>query len=545
MKQRRSIGFAMSFVVLVALGVGCADRAGSPVEVPLETMRTAAEEATDDMAQFLAVAIRFASIETEGPQLLPETEALLDFALAQGEEFGMTARRAAGGLVGILEYGSGREVVGALVHLDVVPPGDPAEWRFPPFSGTIAEGKVFGRGAQDDKGALVGVLWGAKILIDNGMTFGRRLRIILGTKEETSFEDVRRYFSEEEPPDFGIVPDGPFLLRAESGYADLAYAFSGLAAGDGDPARDAAVYWSGGTAVNSVPDFSYLVLRSRDPVAARAEIAAIIGSVTVEFARGEDAPDLSVVDFDSFARENDVGGVPPGDLVVLSRGRIAHSSVPQAGRNAIIEVALVGARMTSLAENALRRAFRFVDERIGLATDGSGFGLDTEKPIPEAADTTASLDLAATDPAGDRLDLTINFRVGVANTGAEVEEKSGAIAAAYGASLREVGAVFDAYYIPDGDPLLDLAIGSYRAVREKDPLLLALGATTYVKAAPNQVSYGPVELSEDRLYFHATNEQMPIASLTRNAVLYAHVLQSLIQAEQAPARVQAFPGSMQ
>ena len=60
--------------------------------------------------------------------------------------------------------------------------------------------------------------------------------------------------------------------------------------------------------------------------------------------------------------------------------------------------------------------------------------------------------------------------------------------------------------------------------------------TSCVKAAPNLVSFGPVDLVEDGIFFHTVNEQMPVASLTRNAVLFADVLQKLIQAEQAPRR---------
>jgi succinyl-diaminopimelate desuccinylase len=39
-------------------------------------------------------------------------------------------------------------------HTDVVPPGDLARWRFDPFSGDIAEGMIFGRGAADMKGGI-------------------------------------------------------------------------------------------------------------------------------------------------------------------------------------------------------------------------------------------------------------------------------------------------------------------------------------------------------------------------------------------------------
>jgi succinyl-diaminopimelate desuccinylase len=39
-------------------------------------------------------------------------------------------------------------------HTDVVPPGDAAAWRHPPFSGAIDNGVVYGRGAVDMKGAI-------------------------------------------------------------------------------------------------------------------------------------------------------------------------------------------------------------------------------------------------------------------------------------------------------------------------------------------------------------------------------------------------------
>jgi succinyl-diaminopimelate desuccinylase len=39
-------------------------------------------------------------------------------------------------------------------HTDVVPPGDAASWTHAPFSGEIANGELFGRGACDMKGAI-------------------------------------------------------------------------------------------------------------------------------------------------------------------------------------------------------------------------------------------------------------------------------------------------------------------------------------------------------------------------------------------------------
>ncbi|MCB4769931.1 succinyl-diaminopimelate desuccinylase [Ancylobacter sp. Lp-2] len=39
-------------------------------------------------------------------------------------------------------------------HTDVVPPGDPAHWRFPPFEAAIHGGLLYGRGAVDMKGGV-------------------------------------------------------------------------------------------------------------------------------------------------------------------------------------------------------------------------------------------------------------------------------------------------------------------------------------------------------------------------------------------------------
>lgn len=46
-----------------------------------------------------------------------------------------------------------------LGHLDTVPPGDPASWTYPPFSGKIADGRIYGRGAIDTKGGMAASLY--------------------------------------------------------------------------------------------------------------------------------------------------------------------------------------------------------------------------------------------------------------------------------------------------------------------------------------------------------------------------------------------------
>ncbi len=55
-------------------------------------------------------------------------------------------------LVGVRKgRGGGRSLI-LNCHLDIVPPGNPADWAGgDPFSGSIIEGRVYGRGAYDDK----------------------------------------------------------------------------------------------------------------------------------------------------------------------------------------------------------------------------------------------------------------------------------------------------------------------------------------------------------------------------------------------------------
>ena len=47
-------------------------------------------------------------------------------------------------------------------HYDVQPAGDVELWDDPPFAGVVKDGKVFGRGAADDKGELVTRAWAVR-----------------------------------------------------------------------------------------------------------------------------------------------------------------------------------------------------------------------------------------------------------------------------------------------------------------------------------------------------------------------------------------------
>jgi carboxypeptidase PM20D1 len=71
-------------------------------------------------------------------------------------------------------------------HLDVVPvePGQAASWTHDPFGGEIADGFVWGRGAIDNKAAIVGTLEAVEMLLAEGFRPARTIHLAYGHDEE-------------------------------------------------------------------------------------------------------------------------------------------------------------------------------------------------------------------------------------------------------------------------------------------------------------------------------------------------------------------------
>ena len=79
---------------------------------------------------------------------------------------------------------SGKLPVLFMNHHDVVP-ADPASWKYPPFSGEVAEGKIWGRGTLDDKGGLWAMFQAADELAADGYIPARDIYFETGCNEET------------------------------------------------------------------------------------------------------------------------------------------------------------------------------------------------------------------------------------------------------------------------------------------------------------------------------------------------------------------------
>lgn len=72
-------------------------------------------------------------------------------------------------------------------HQDVVPATNEG-WDYPPFSGHIEDGYVYGRGSFDDKGSLIAILEAVEQLLEEGFVPKRDWYIALGCDEETRGE---------------------------------------------------------------------------------------------------------------------------------------------------------------------------------------------------------------------------------------------------------------------------------------------------------------------------------------------------------------------
>lgn len=77
-------------------------------------------------------------------------------------------------------------------HMDVVPASDPGAWKYPPFSGEIVEGTVWGRGAQDMKGPQCALLSALDTLLLEGWIPKRDVWLYLSCDEEVGGETTVR-----------------------------------------------------------------------------------------------------------------------------------------------------------------------------------------------------------------------------------------------------------------------------------------------------------------------------------------------------------------
>ncbi|MBE0478234.1 M20 family metallopeptidase [Candidatus Aerophobetes bacterium] len=155
--------------------------------------------------------------------------------------------------------GEDSPVVAIISHMDVVPPGE--GWDFDPFSPRIKDGKIYGRGAVDNKGPFAASWAGVKALLDAKIPL--RGTIVLGAvaDEEKGSRYGMQYLLEKDfHPDFCIIPDGGKLdeiVIGEKGRMEVYLRTQGKSAHASEPQKGENAIYKMVSYLESLKNFSF------------------------------------------------------------------------------------------------------------------------------------------------------------------------------------------------------------------------------------------------------------------------------------------------
>jgi succinyl-diaminopimelate desuccinylase len=105
-----------------------------------------------------------------------------------------------------------RERLVIIVHMDVVPPGDLSLWRSDPFSPVVSDGKLTGRGVEDNGQALTAAVFAAKVLKDLDLVPERDISVFFVSDEEETNEKGIGHLLKE-----GLIRKSDLLLVPDHG----------------------------------------------------------------------------------------------------------------------------------------------------------------------------------------------------------------------------------------------------------------------------------------------------------------------------------------
>lgn len=114
-------------------------------------------------------------------------------------------------IVAIMKGASSERKVWVMGHIDVVPPGDLEKWDTNPWEVVEKDGKLYGRGTEDDQHGIVTPLFALKAIKELGGTLPYDVGVVVVSAEETGSEHGIGYLLENSDlfgkNDYIIVPD--------------------------------------------------------------------------------------------------------------------------------------------------------------------------------------------------------------------------------------------------------------------------------------------------------------------------------------------------
>ncbi len=415
----------------------------------------------------------------------------LNFMLAKGEAQGMSVKNV-DNMAGHIEMGAGEDLLGILCHVDVVPAGDAATWSVPPFEGRVVDGKLIARGSIDDKGPTMAAWMAMKLIQAEGIELNKRVRMIIGSDEESGFRCVDRYFEKEEMPSIGFAPDADFpLINAEKGIAHLVFSQK-----TARTAEDQLVSFAAGRRTNMVPDTAI----------------ATIKNVSETFE----------ADFAKFLNdENAQGNIEKEgeQLLVTVKGKSAHAMEPHKGRNAAV---LLAKFLAPKLEASTGRDFaQFIVELFDGDHYGQALGFNYEDDM--SGPTTLNPGIVSFGEAGGSIEVSMRYSVTYS-----FEEKITSVQQLLGAKPFSMDVVDNSapHYVPEDDELVATLLEVYRKHTGDFSKPLSTGGGTYARVMKKGVAFGMLYPGELELA-HQADEFVDIENLVKATAIYAEAIVKL------------------
>ncbi|MFC0187815.1 dipeptidase PepV [Fictibacillus aquaticus] len=430
----------------------------------------------------------------EGAPFGTKVKEALDFLLDLGSSSGMKVKNL-DGYAGHLEIGEGDDLIGVLCHIDVVPEGD--GWSVDPFGGEVKEGKIFARGAIDDKGPTMAAFYGMKIIQELKLPLSKRVRLIIGADEESDWRCVDHYFKHEEMPSMGFAPDADFpIINAEKGIIDVMLSLQAEAAEVSDGSL--LLSFSSGRRLNMVPD------------AADASIQT------------EDAESVLQA-FSAFLKEENLqgnGSSEGGTVKLRLEGVSAHGSTPEQGVNAGTKLARFLSKYVVSGSGAV--FIQLVSE--GLSEDHYGMKLGIDEEDEASGKLTVNPGMMEYNHDKEAK-VGLNIRFPVTHKGEKTIEKlkNNVKEDGWNVFVKENKAP---NYVEESHVLVQTLKKVYEEQTGKEGELIAIGGGTYARSLKAGVAFGALFPGRKDVA-HQKDEHMFVDDLFQAAAIYAQAIYEL------------------
>lgn len=185
------LGLLAALVIVVGAAVVRAATMSSS-QVPVGATPALLEVDADAVAERLAGSLRFRTVSFPPPEPVDSAAflGLHDYLEESYPGVHTTLRRERINGLSLLFTWVGTDPAAPpavlMGHLDVVPviPGTDGDWTHGPYDGVVADGRIWGRGAMDDKSSVIGVLEAVESLVAEGYRPRRTIYLAFGHDEE-------------------------------------------------------------------------------------------------------------------------------------------------------------------------------------------------------------------------------------------------------------------------------------------------------------------------------------------------------------------------